>query len=370
MSHLNLVHKHLIALFLSFLALGVAAVESSSLYGHTAYSVGLSRFEAIPEENGMRLEWDVETEIGTAGYTIKRGETGVFDYLIDPQTDGELFILAEGSPTQSYSYSYIDESAVSGTTYTYQLFEVTAGSSEQLQDEVTVIFQIEATNTPVIFSGNSGNGQENNNSSSTPAVTQTAVTSASVTTSTPAPVTAAPASTPTASAPLPENTGTGSTAAEPNGVLQSPDAAALSQDAYPGDSPDPQEQSSSGSDSDLANESSNSLPAAVEPGETDPPANENTVNAYPGAINAMEASNEEEADLLTSNPTPIVIRGALPETQDNPYPPQPQGEDGSQASRNADSSRILLWLAFIVALIIFTASVVGSIFLYSNRRSV
>ena len=39
-----------------------------------------------------------------------------------------------------------------------------------------------------------------------------------------------------------------------------------------------------------------------------------------------------------------------------------------QASTGQSSSRLLLWMAFIIALIIFTASVAGAVVLYNRRR--
>jgi hypothetical protein len=370
MSHLNLFQKRLLALILSFVGLGALFLMNSPLFGYNPLSVGLSRFEAIPQANGMLLEWDVETEIGTAGYTIKRGEDGVFDYLIDPQTDDDLFILSEGSPTQAYSYSYTDESAVSGVTYTYQLFEITAGSSEQLQDEVTIIYQIEAKNTPVTFSGISGSAQDNNNPTSTPAVTQTTTTATTVVTSTPASVSTAPATTPVTSTALSENTGSGNTVVGSNEIPQPPAADALLQDAYPGDSTLPQVQPDAGSGGNLNDDAGDSQPSPLEPSGVEPPANENVSDVAPGVINALEAPIEEQTDLSGVKTTPIIIRGAPPAAQENPYPPLPQGQDEPYEPANSDSTRILLWMAFIVALIIFTASVVGSILLYNNRRSV
>jgi len=370
MSYLNLVQKRLLALILSVIGLGAVLLVNSPLFGYNALSVGLSRFEAIPQENGMRLEWDVETEIGTAGYMIKRGEEGVFDYLIDPQTDDELFILAEGSPTQAYTYSYTDESAVSGITYTYQLFEITAGSSEQLQDEVTIIYQIEATKTPVTFSGISGNDQENNNPTSTSAVTQTANAATAVMTSTPPSVSTSPASTPAALTALSTNTSPDSTAVDNNKIPQAPAADALSQDAYPGDSPLPQNQVDDDIGGDLNNDAGASQPTLVETAIDEPDVIESVSDDAPGVINALEGANVEQSALSGVKPTPILIHGASPAGQDNPYPPLPQGQDELQEPANADSTRILLWMAFIMALIIFTASVVGSILLYNNRRSV
>jgi hypothetical protein len=100
--------------------------------------VRLARFEAMATTSGVRLEWDVETEVGTAGYKISRGSGGAFAELADPKGNGDLFIVAEGGPFQAHRYVAVDETAEYGASYTYQLVEITAGSREQVQAEASV----------------------------------------------------------------------------------------------------------------------------------------------------------------------------------------------------------------------------------------
>jgi len=60
--------------------------------------------------------------------------------------------------------------------------------------------------------------------------------------------------------------------------------------------------------------------------------------------------------------------GAAPSAlQDNAYPSQPQDEAVTQEPLYAGSTRILLWAAFILALVVFTVSVIGAILLYDRQ---
>ena len=72
-------------------------------------------------------------------------------------------------------------------------------------------------------------------------------------------------------------------------------------------------------------------------------------------INSDRTSSLIIADLDSANPQTFSSTGAQEVvTNDEPV--------------NTDSSRILLWLAFLIALVIFSASVIGAIRLYSRRR--
>jgi hypothetical protein len=364
MRHLNLVHNRLLAVVFSLIGLVTGLFMSSTLFAHPAFNVGLSRFEAIPEMDGMHLEWDVESEIGTAGYTIKRGIGANFDYLFDPETDNNLFIVAEGGPSLAVSYSFIDETAVPGETYTYQLFEVTSASGEQMQDEVTISYQVEATNTPVTFSGNSGNEQNNNAPTSTPGAT--VVTTVAV--STPVPAASEPTTSSSSTSPQAENTTANEATAQNNGAPAPPATNENVLEAYPGSATVVQEEQAVDTSGGQAAETANSVQELEQPESADQALDAPAANVYPGAINALEDPGNAQRAESVGNPTPVVIRGMTAQTiDDNTYPSQPQEE---QVPENVDSSRILLWLAFLVALIIFTASVVGAIFLYNKQRSV
>ena len=356
--------KRIWALALSILGFGTALLLSPSLAGYNAFNIGLTRFEAVATEDGIQLEWDVETEIGTAGYTIKRGEGGSFDYLVDPQTGEKLFVLAEGGPSQARDYSFLDESAVRDRTYVYQLLEITTGSSEQVQDEFTITYQIVATNTPVTFSGDTGSNQANNGPTATPTATLPAT--ATTLSQAPAPATNAQSPAVTAPTPLPGNSNNDPAASQPDGLQQPLATAAPQQEAYPGDSTVVGQEQGGESGADSAP----SADAGTDQVITDESGVEGTfddaaTSAYPGAVNALETTTTGQPVLGNEKPPPVVIVGSTAVPVNDPYPAPAEVQEPA----NADSTRILLWLAFLVSLIIFTASVVGSILLYSRQRS-
>lgn len=359
--------KRITALLLCLLGFSLSSFFSPSLFGHNAFNIGLSRFEAMAVENGVRLEWDVESEIGTAGYTIKRGENGRFDYLADPETLENLFILAEGGPAQAFSYSFLDDTAVQETTYTYQLIEISAGSSEQLQDEVTISYRLEATSTPVTFSGDVGSRQENNNPTSTPTVTPAATATASG--SSPAPN--AQPTTAAAQAAQQVNPTVGDSEARTAQAPDPPPAENGEVDAYPGNSlATPEAQvDMSGSGSAAEPDNGALLDTVGDSAVGAYPPNETLDSANPGQANALESPVVEQPLLSSGDNSPVVIGGATSVPVNNPYPGQTEGQNNTQEAANADSTRILMWLAFLVSLIIFTASVLGAILLYSRERS-
>lgn len=344
---------------LSLVGLGMAFFAAPSTEAQNVLNIGLLRFDAVAVEEGVRLEWDVETEIGTAGYTIKRGKNDNFEYLPDPEGNGNLFVLAEGGPAQAYSYTTLDETAVSEETYTYKLIEILDNSQEQEQAEVTITNHIEPTSTPITFSGDlgtpgSGGGQ---GPAETPTATQppTATPRAQATaTNVPPPTVAAPT-------PLPTATAVSPTAAPINSAPVAPTTAAGPESAYPAATAIPQ---------NIENDAGENLPvlqdaeaqevvvdALAEANEApaDPPQNSN-----PGQVSALEETALQAA--------PVVI--GVPDRADEKI--ERRNEARQQTTddepENAGSSRILLWVAFIVALLIFSASVVGAILLYSRRR--
>jgi hypothetical protein len=69
----------------------------------------------------VRVEWTTETEMNTAGFNLYRGESpdGPFDVKINDQ-----LIPPADDPLMGKQYTYVDRSALPGTTYYYQLQEV------------------------------------------------------------------------------------------------------------------------------------------------------------------------------------------------------------------------------------------------------
>ena len=289
---------------------------------------------------------------------------------------GPARILAEGGPTTAFNYVVNDDSAVSGTTYTYRLIEILADSSENLLENTTVSVIDTPTNTPVVFSGSTGDsGSQNPGSGAT-------ATSAPATATNVPPATLASAPAATVSAPTPLPTNTPESAAQQNSVDEAaapPPAAATSAALFPADeaaAPVPAESEESNAENIVRgalgevpvveaqeiNEAAppESYPAPQVEGETAEPSTD-PPQAQPVEPLQMAAQAAESS--------PIVIAGANNAAEDNEGAADTMFDgDETQEPESQSSSRILLWIAFLVALIIFSASVIGAILLYSRRR--
>jgi len=373
------------------LTAGVILAAAAAAHGQEVLNVDLTRFEAIPAEDGIRLEWDVETELGTAGYTIKRAEGNEsFQYLPNPNGNGNLFIFAEGGPAQGYSYSYVDETAVREKTYIYQLIEITTSSREDVQGSLKVDFRITPTHTPVTYSGNTGNSG-NNNSSAQATATPTATLQPTSTPISQATATSIPQPTRVAPTPLPSPRAVQANAAPTAAAPSQPSSsAAPALEAYPAEGEITSDINSTASDIesvqddmerqvDVTTEETKPEAAVPTPEQiameapqeaaqgTQPELLSGVANALVirGDLNAKKA---ELSEMEPADGSPIVIGEPGSVTATTLLPDQAQQENQEVEPANVDSSRILLWVAFIVALAIFSASVIGAIYLYSRRR--
>ena len=82
------------------------------------------------------IDWEVESEQGTAGYNLLRAESagGPFAKV------NEALIPAQGDPVVKHQYSYTDHNVTCGTTYWYKLQEVeTSGALNTIEDHVTQV---------------------------------------------------------------------------------------------------------------------------------------------------------------------------------------------------------------------------------------
>ena len=346
-----------------FAGFGILLVSLTS-YALQPANIGLTRFEALVAGDSVRLEWDVETEVNTGGYKLKRGQNGAFAYLPDPVSGGDLIITALGGPAQGHRYSHLDEDVAVGTTYTYQLVELTTSSNEVVQGETTVTVQVTATNTPIVLPTNNPNpGVAGQNSTATPtAVPTTAATAV--------PATAAPQSTalpPTAAAaptsPPSQSTNTDGQPAAPSTQNASP-----SEDPYPA-APETSPASAATEPEAFAvgvaaaqeqppDQGAYPAPGASEGGQP------TTANDTAAAVDAAAVSEQPAAVGLTA---PVVISGApgapAPDTD-----AQTSSDTAVQASEPESGGLAFLWVAFIAALTIFIAAVIGAIILYSRSR--
>ena len=324
-------------------------VEASS-----ALSVGLTRFEAIPLDNAARLEWDTQTELGTAGFTLKRGQNGLFDYLFD--SAGKLFINSEGGPSEGYDYAFTDETAVNGEFYTYQLIEILIDASEVVVADTSVTAGIAPTNTPIIVNTGAGNGSRTNTATATPAATSLATTIPS-----PAPVTSStlvPSPSPFPTTALPPTTSV-INAAAPN---INADIQSISDQPLVEESPASSQSSNTGVAVAFAQEDPEDYPAA------DPVEVESGESLDAAAVDTGRDLGDPAG--IGENPdSPEIIGTNLYPADNSPT----NFDSAAQITESAVSAglegKVYLWVAFIAALMIFTAAVLGAILLYTRQRN-
>jgi hypothetical protein len=345
-----------------FAGFGILLISITS-YALRPTNIGLTRFEAFVTGDSVRLEWDVETEVGTGGYKLKRGQNGTFAYLPDTVNGGDLIITALGGPSQGHNYSHIDEDVIIGTTYTYQLIELTTSSNEVVQGEATVTVQVIATNTPIVLpTSNPNPGAANQNNAATPTPLPTALPTAVRPTTAPPPTTLPPAA---AAAPT-------SLPAQPTTTNDQPAAPAAQNDSLSDDPYPAAPESSQASAATEPEAFAVGVAAAQEqpPDQGAYPAPGAAENGQPNIANdtAVSADTAAAPEQLPGGVTaPVVISGApgapppntVSQTSADTAVQEPQPESGGLA---------FLWVAFIAALTIFIAAVFGAIILYSRNR--
>lgn len=333
----------LFLLSLSFILLG----DVISLRAAPPSNVTLAYFRAVPLDNAVRLEWGTDTEISTAGFFFERGQNGNFIYL------EEIGIVnAEGGVVSGADYEAIDDTVIMGQVYTYKLYEIETNGNEKELSKVTI--DLAPTPTPIQIGGPdptdpppthtprpSNTPTRRPTNTATPQATNTPRGGQEAATTTPRPTnTAVPSNTPTrsvkptATSPLdPTATPTGSGAP----ILQPTSTPA------PPVAPSPT----------LATGVASGAPAET-PSPT--PAPENVVYAQDAAAPAG------------TTPRPINGQQRLNT--------QPQNErSGSAAAATAtpnpdvvNRGRLFLWGGFLLALLVFAASIIGSIILFTRKQ--
>jgi hypothetical protein len=75
----------------------------------------------------IRIDWETETEIDTAGFNVYRSEqpAGDFELLND------VLIPSSGDATSGSSYSFVDSNVAAGETYYYRLEDVELDNSRE-----------------------------------------------------------------------------------------------------------------------------------------------------------------------------------------------------------------------------------------------
>lgn len=343
--------------------------STTSVQARKVLNIGLTRFEAIPLDNKVRLEWQTETELGTAGYKLKRGQNGSFSYLADASTNDDLFILSEGGPSLGASYAFVDETAINGELYTYQLIEVTVDGSETVQADQTITVGVQPTNTPIVLGGGGG---DSNNSSPTPGNTSTPTATAASTNvgSTPlASSTPRPTIIPTQTSPV-----LASTSPPPTQTVAvvRPTSAPATAAASISDQNNQQTDENPSADPGVGiaqaleeNTLSDVSPEAQNPGSPGQESNPVTADMIQSSSNPNTTDPEIAAERDGSQPTVIGITRPL---DSGANAEDVVGSQESNPNQGSNPARIYLWVAFIAAMVIFVAAVLSAILLYTRRR--
>jgi hypothetical protein len=95
--------------------------------GYYPTAVTVSSFTARPDQQGILLEWETASEVGSIGFNLYRATTpDGFEGGTAVQLNDQL-IKGTGDPIQGGQYSFLDEEVAPGVRYYYWLEEVEAG---------------------------------------------------------------------------------------------------------------------------------------------------------------------------------------------------------------------------------------------------
>ncbi len=318
-------------------------------------NVELISFGLISLNNAIRIEWETATELETAGYKIMRGDLPV-NYQDLPDIG---IVPAEGSPALGAKYAVVDETAVNGNTYFYQLIEIEENLNEKEIASGSVVPGIQPTPTPTgiaIGGGTPANtplpGQPTNAPTATATQPATAAPNA----------TASPTATPNGRATA---TRTPTASATPTATATNTPGIAAAQPTHtPTPVPSP---------TNYFDNSGNTVFAQGDDEQTGYPGPEPTApsadTAYPGGAAPTIAPPAD------APPTPYPAAANTPANTNLPVIGS-QGADGGSgeptgniAGDGSESGGLgLLWIGFIIAFLVFAAGVVGSIYFFARKR--
>jgi len=95
--------------------------------------IELSSFEAVGGLKRINLIWTTASEVNNAGFNVYRAESADGNY----EKINESLIAAQGSPTQSAAYEYVDKDVKSRKTYYYKLEDVNVNGTSTLHGPVS-----------------------------------------------------------------------------------------------------------------------------------------------------------------------------------------------------------------------------------------
>ena len=334
------------------LLLVAATVAVEIVVASPARSVSLVYFRGEITSNGALLEWQTATELNTAGFRIERSASAEGPFL---NLDEIGVVAAQGGATSGATYEVTDTTATTNQIIWYRLLEIEVNNSEHELD--TISLNSGATPTATlegIATDDSGNGDDepqptSNATSSTPQASPSATSGAP--TSTPADggtnTTATAAVTP---ATLPAGTpgatvdngttvrqvggGGDDGATSPTAVTRT-SALAQATGGYPGPDPTESVDTEGYPGSDLG------ATATVT----------STAGSYPAGVPASGTPS------LNSGNDRTVGAG------------NGAGQNGeNQSEQSANLGRILLWIGFAAALLIFIAGAFFSIIISTRKQ--
>lgn len=348
--------KQLLGLFLLLITVATAV---PSIQARPAQAVTLIAFTGTPLTNGVRLFWETGTELGTAAFMLQRSSNGggfanltqIVDENNQPYPGG--IVEAEGSATIGATYIVIDATAVTGQTYTYQLVEVETNNT--LTPLATVIVTAGATPSPTPIPIGGGGS----NSTPTPSGSPTPVATASTGNNAGQPAGAGGDTLPTRVRIF--NTVTPITAASPTAVN--------STNTLPGttNTSSPTPTATRGEAVAQVQPTIAAYPAESEPASGSPAGG----SPYPGELVVPDSPTTTPTPypvnsfLETEAPTPTIV-GVVGSQDGNGSVTGAGAADAAQDE--SASSRGVLWGAFMLALGLFIAAVVGAIQLFIRKR--
>lgn len=347
--------RFLPGIILALLLLGSIAVRVSA---QVPTAVELLYFQGESEGNTAYLEWETGTEQDTAGFRLERAPSAAGPYT---PLEGYEFIVATGSVANGARYEATDETVVGGQTYWYKLVEVSNANTDV--DEWTVSVEImgaEPTAQVIVGGGSTATA------TSTLAATGTSEPTATGRSATNTPVASGNGSDDSRNAtstPAPTNTPRPTNTAQPPSAPTQAIATRIARATAPSS-------------------------AVTEGEETGAPTASPTVDADPlGGENSLATA---PATPVLAEDAAAVAEAAAVETQAGVAEVTDDGEETSlldirsvgsraeadvtaaenaTAQQEGESSRLLLWLGFVAAFLIFVGGVAFSIFLSTRKRS-